>query len=311
MQADRFFTTKSLEQAKGKYNEALALKDSETHPKERIIEIDKIIQQQKVDEEYRIIIVAADGFFKAEAYSKAKAEYENALAIKPSEQYPKNQIAKIEEIFLKEQNRILAGQQAAEDLKKRGEEISKMNSEIEARGVANETELRNIYDQYVKQADDLFGAKQYNMSRGWYYKAWDIKPGEKYPKQQIDEINRLLNGLLSSQIDRDYQKFIDLADSTFRDNQYAVSRGWYNRALGVKANEAYPKDQIKEIENKIADRMAGQSGIQFESYLQKAGAAFELKNYNVARFWYKKALELRPDNTDVKRSLDEIQQLTR
>jgi hypothetical protein len=30
------------------------------------------------------------------------------------------------------------------------------------------------------------------------------------------------------------------------------------------------------------------------------------KNYNVARFWYKKALELRPENADVKSRLKEI-----
>jgi tetratricopeptide (TPR) repeat protein len=185
-------------------------------------------------------------------------------------------------------------------------EIEKLNEEMEARGVASDAELKNIYDQYIKQADDLFDINQYIVSRGWYYKAWDVKPDENYPKQRIDEINRLLNSLMSNQIDRDYQKFVDLADSTFRTNQYAVSRGWYNRALGVKASEKYPKDQIKEIENKIAERMAAQSGQQFENNVQKASAAFEAKNYNVARFWYKKALELRPDDADVKSKLNEI-----
>jgi tetratricopeptide (TPR) repeat protein len=102
-----------------------------------------------------------------------------------------------------------------------------------------------------------------------------------------------------------------MADSTFRDNQYAVARGWYNRALGVKANEQYPKDQIKEIENKIAERMAGQSGQQFEADIQKGETALQAKNYNVARFWYKKALELRPDNADVKNKLKEIDEAIR
>jgi hypothetical protein len=53
--------------------------------------------------------------------------------------------------------------------------------------------------------------------------------------------------------------------------------------------------------------MAGQSGQQFESNVQKAATAFEAKNYNVARFWYKKALELRPDDVEVKKRLAEIQ----
>ncbi|HSO86194.1 MAG TPA: hypothetical protein VLQ91_06560 [Draconibacterium sp.] len=305
-QADRFFTGKSYDQSKGKYNEALVLKPEETYPKERITEIDRILEQQVIDEKYRVIIVAADGFFKTEKYLQAKAEYEKALTVKAEEQYPKSQIAKIEDILQKEQQRILAEKQSAEELQRRSDEIAKLSDEIEARGVASDAELKNIYDQYIKQADELFDTKMYVVSRGWYYKAWDVKPDENYPKQRIDEINRLLNSLLTSQLDRDYQKFVDLADSTFRDNQYAVSRGWYNRALGVKASEKYPKDQIKEIENKIAERMAGQSGQQFETDVQKASAAFDAKNYNVARFWYKKALELRPDNADVKNRLKEI-----
>ena len=52
--------------------------------------------------------------------------------------------------------------------------------------------------------------------------------------------------------------------------------------------------------------MAGQSGQQFDSHKQKAEKAFEEKNYSVARFWYKKALELRPDDADVKKRLAEI-----
>ncbi len=134
-----------------------------------------------------------------------------------------------------------------------------------------------------------------------------MKPEEVYPKQRIDEINRLLGSLLNSQLDRDYQRFIDLADSTFRDNQYAVARGWYNRALGVKAAEKYPKDQLKEIETKIAERMAGQSGQQFENHKQKAEKAFETNNFSVARFWFKKALELKPGDEEVKKRLSEVE----
>jgi len=310
-QADRFFTGKTYDQSKGKYNEALTLKPDENYPKERIAEINRILEQQVIDEKYRVIIVAADGFFKTENYLQAKTEYEKALTVKTEEQYPKNQIAKINDILQKEQQRILAENKSAEDLQRRSEVIAKLNSEIEARGVASDAELKNIYDQYIRQADESFDTKMYVVSRGWYYKAWDVKPDENYPKQRIDEINRLLKGLLSSQLDRDYQRFIDLADSTFRDNQYAVARGWYNRALGVKTNEQYPKDQIREIEIKIAERMAGQSGQQFEVDVQKAAAAFEVKNYNVARFWYKRALELRPDDADTKNRLKEIDEVLR
>ncbi len=305
-QADRFFTTKVYADAKEKYNAALLLKPEENYPKEKIAEIEKILEQQAIEEQYRAIIVAADGVFKTENYLQAKDKYNEALVVKAEEQYPKAQIAKIEDILDKEQKRILADKQADEDLQRRREAIALLNQDVEARGVANDSELNSLYDGYIKQADSYFDVKDYIVSRGWYYKAWDVKPEEVYPKQRIDEINQLLGGLLNNQLDRDYQRFVDLADSTFRENQYAVARGWYNRALGVKGNEKYPKDQLKEIETKIAERMAGQSGQQFENHKQKAEKAFETKNYSVARFWYKKAHELRPEDADVKKRLAEI-----
>ena len=80
------------------------------------------------------------------------------------------------------------------------------------------------------------------------------------------------------------------------------------QALGVKATEKYPKEQIAEIEKKIAERMAGQSGQQFENHVKKAATAFDAGNFNVARFWYKKALELKPNDEEVKKRLAEIQE---
>ncbi len=46
-QADRFFTIKSYDQSKTKYNDALGLKPDETYPKERIAEIDKILNSAR------------------------------------------------------------------------------------------------------------------------------------------------------------------------------------------------------------------------------------------------------------------------
>lgn len=165
-----------------------------------------------------------------------------------------------------------------------------------------------MYNEYIQTADTYFDNLQYNVSRGWYYKAWDVKPEETYPPQRIAEINKLVGGLLSNQRDRDYQQFINLADSTFRDNQLAVARGWYNRALSVKSDEIYPKNQITEIQNLINERLAGQSGEQFNNNIEKASNAFDEGNFNVARFWYKKALELRPDDQVVKNRLNEIEE---
>ena len=172
----------------------------------------------------------------------------------------------------------------------------------------NEASLDQLYGEYILLADGFFDRKRYNVSRAWYYKAWDVKPQETYPPQRIDEINRLVRGLLLSQRDRDYQGFIDFADSTFRDNQLAVSRGWYNRALTIKPDEAYPKEQLQSIAGIIAEQLAARSGEQFLGLKQNATEAFENGNYTVARFWYKKALSLRPNDKEVQEGLSKIEE---
>jgi hypothetical protein len=306
-QADRFFEVRDFKQAKIKYEGALILKPGEEYPTGKIAEIEKNIQQQKVDEQYRGIIVVADGFFKMQEYLQAKTEYEKALAVKVQEQYPKNQIKKIEKIIEKEKKRLLAEKVAAENLQRRKKEIVQINSEIDTRNVEGEAELNELYNRFIQKADAFFDKKRYNISRAWYYQALNVKVNEPYPQQRIAEINKLVESLFLSQRDRDYQKFVDLADSTFRNNNLAVARGWYNRALGIKSNELYPKTQITEIKKKIAERMAGQAGQKFDEYKQKADKAFNGKNFNVARFWYKKTLELRPNDKEIKARLAEIE----
>ena len=309
MQADRFFSANSYTSSRENYTEASTLKPEESYPKEKIVEIDRILEQQAIDEKYRSVIVVADGHFRTQSYDDARLQYEIALGVKPGEEYPKSQIRKIDEIRENERQRIAQEQAAAEDLERRREQIAEMEEELDEQRILEESGLNALYDEIVKKADAFFGVKQYNVSRAWYYKAQDLKPEETYPPERIAEINRILGQMMLSDRDREYQRFIDLADESLRNNELAVARGWYNQALGQKDEEAYPREQLREIERRVAERVAGQSQQQFENYKSTANSAFEAGNYNVARFWYRKALELRSDDAEVKAKLQEIDAL--
>uniref|UniRef100_UPI0025E1BE19 hypothetical protein n=1 Tax=uncultured Draconibacterium sp. TaxID=1573823 RepID=UPI0025E1BE19 len=309
MQADRFFNANSYGAAKDNYLEASALKTDEQYPKDKISEIDEILAQQAIDEKYRNVIVIADGHFRTQAYDDARLQYEIALGVKPDEQYPRSQIMKIDEIRENERRRVAAEQQAAADLQNRREQIAQMQEELDEQRILEESGLNVLYDEIIKKADAFFDVKQYNVSRAWYFKAKDLKPEEAYPPQRIDEINQILGGLMLSERDREYQRFIDLADENLRNNELAVARGWYNQALSQKSDEDYPKEQLREIQRRVAERVAGQSQQQFEKYKTTATQAFDAQNYSVARFWYRKALELRSDDVEVKEKLKELEDL--
>ncbi|HSH20750.1 MAG TPA: hypothetical protein VLA03_09870, partial [Draconibacterium sp.] len=340
--ADSQFEVKKYNESKENYLLALKIDSRDKYPKSRIKEIDKIlIQVEKTNQKYQLAIEKADELFDQKLFVQAKAVYAEAGNINPEENYPFEMKGKIDNLINdqagyavnseanqlpaadmaiagtvhqkspteteKNKNNKVAIAKADNHFRKRNDEKTPLNNELDANTVENDDDFKNIYNQFISQADEFYNDKKYVDSRKWYYKAWDLNPNENKPKQRIDDINQLLKELPANQLDKEYLQFVDLADSTFRKNQFAVARGWYNRALAVKSNEQYPKDQLNEIEKKITERMAAQSGEQFETDVQKASAAFDAKNYNVARFWYKKALELRPDNVDVKRRLSEIE----
>ncbi|MBW6534259.1 MAG: hypothetical protein K0B11_04580 [Mariniphaga sp.] len=306
--ADQQFNSRAYIDAKNNYGKALEIKPEESYPQEKMMEVNRILAQQELDENYRTIILAADGFFNTESWNEARAEYGKALEIKPDENYPKSQIVKIDNLLRQQQERALAEQRAAENMERRRAEIEQRQQQMSERQEMSESGLNQLYNEYISLADGFFDNQRYNVSRAWYYKAWDVKPEETYPPQRIEEINRLVGSLLLSQRDRDYQNFVNLADSTFRENQLAVARGWYNRALSVKSEETYPREQLQAIADLIAERMASRSGEQFNTHMQNASEAFENGNYNVARFWYKKAMELRPDDQQAKEGLLKIEE---
>jgi len=309
--ADQQLNVRDYSNARMNYEKALEIKPEETYPKDKIVEVDRILAQQELDEQYRSIILAADGFFDGESWNEARAEYEKALEVKSGETYPRSQIVKIDNLLRQQREKELAAQRSAEDMERRRAEIERRQQEMSERQDMSEAGLNQLYNEYIQLADGFFDNQRYNVSRAWYFKAWDVKPQETYPPQRIEEINRIVNSLLLSQRDRDYQGFVNLADSTFRENQLAVARGWYNRALTIKPNENYPKEQLQAIAELIEERMAGRSGELFNSHMQNASEAFENGNYNVARFWYRKALELRPEDSQVKEGLRLLEETIR
>ncbi len=303
-QGDRMFAANSFAPAKEHYQKASDLKPEEVYPKDKIVEIDRIVEQRAQDEKYRNIIVVADGFFRTQKYSDARVQYEIALGVKPEEEYPKSQIRRIDELLAQAEARKQAEANAAADVDRRRANIAKMQEELDEQKILAESGVNALYDQLIQKADAFFGDTQYNVSRAWYFKALDLKPEESYPQQRIDEINRLLNGMMTSQRDREYQRFIDLADNNFRDAELAVARGWYNQALSQKPNEQYPKDQLTEIERLVQERLQGRSADRVLQLNAAAKRAFDEGNMNVARFWYKKALELDPENQEARDGLN-------
>jgi tetratricopeptide (TPR) repeat protein len=109
-------------------------------------------------------------------------------------------------------------------------------------------------------------------------------------------------------MDREFQQYIDKGDEAFRADQMAVSRSWYNKALSIKTNDKYPKSQLAEIQMKINEKMQGSTDKVYKDYMDQGNRSFDQKQYNIARIWYQRAHQIKPDDKMVMEKLAAVTQ---
>jgi tetratricopeptide (TPR) repeat protein len=310
--ADASFDSKDYETAKSTYEEALELKSAEEYPQKRIAEIAELLgAAAKLEEDYNNAIKAGDAAFDTEKYDEAKTSYEQALALKSEEQYPKD---KLEEIKLKL------------------EELAKKKAEEEAAALAQK-KLDEEYNALIASADAAMGNEDYDKAKADYTAALGVKSQESYPQEKLDEIANILAELArkkaeeeaaqmaQKEIDEKYKTFIADADAAFSSKSYDEATQNYSSALGLKSEEQYPKDKIKEIEDILAaiakakeeDELAAEADRKkreyYDAVVAQADAELTAENYEEAKSKYNQALAIIPDEEYPKGKLKEIEDI--
>jgi hypothetical protein len=276
---------KVYDDAKKSYKEALSYKSTEQYPKDKLAEIEGLLAKEtgakELDAKYNSIISKADKALSGKDYADAKSGYNEALAMKPAEVYPKTKLAEIEK--------------ALADAAKTSADKDRL---------AKEKELNDKYQAIISKADKAMGNKDYEGAKGSYTEALGVKPVEQYPKTKLAEIDKLLGELANkAAADKDrlarekalnekYAATIAKADAAFSAKQYGPSKAAYNEAIGIKSSEQYPKDRITEIDKLLAaaDKELEQ---KYKTVLAKADAAFGVKDYANARPAYMEASEIK------------------
>ncbi|MBN2521634.1 MAG: hypothetical protein JXB24_00090 [Bacteroidales bacterium] len=243
--ADELFAVKNYEEAKNTYRQALAINTTEGYARQKIAEIDDILNRQQklateqraLDQRYNQAILQADNLLKSSKYSEAKNTYQQALGMKPDEAYPKTQIAKID-AQVADQNRLEEEQKAKE--------------------------FR--YNEAVARGDQLYGQNKMEDAKVQYERALSFKPDETYPTGQIAKINGQLAQIEKTKQERAafeqrYNSVIASADKAYDNREYESAKAGYMQALNMKPSESYPQqrlNKIAEFERIIAQKEAAQ-----------------------------------------------------
>ena len=287
--ADQFFAAKNYTEALNKYKEASQIKTTETYPKDKIKEVETILDSIKKDkvlkeQEYQVIIAQGDQFLNKKDYTNAQGEYLKAITLKPDDTYPKNQIKKINDT-LAENRRI-----EAEQLKQKQE---KLNAD---------------YNLAMANADKSFSGNDFISAKNGYETALTIKPGDEVAKTKLEKTAAKIAEM--AQMAQAYQTAIADADRLFTTKSYLDAKNKFQEALKYQPDSDYPKNQIVIIDAAI-ERIAAEAKIQkeYDQEVEKGELLLKNKDLANAKLAFSKAYNMKPSEIIPPKRIEEINDL--
>ncbi len=323
-QADLMFSSLDYETAIEKYNEAHALKPDEAYPVDQVALVNKAIadveKQKQINAEYDSLMETALALFGTDNFAEAKETYSSALALKPYESYPKQQMALIDSLVVQKQQReelerqyndLVAQGDVAYTAENYNEALAFYSQAVEllpdegvATGKKSETEaaiaeikrqeeLQRNYNNAIAGADELFDNESFELAKAEYEKSLTYKPDESYPKERIKEVEVELERLAAEREER-YIKSVASGDSLLEAGNYKMALASYKTAESIKNTEAYPKQKIVEVEKLIEERRQRMMA-RYEVVIADADKYYNSRIYDKAIDKYNEAAALLPD----------------
>jgi tetratricopeptide (TPR) repeat protein len=327
-EADAAYNGKNWEASRDLYKQALTIKPGDPYATGRIADIEKNMQDetaQEVEASYQKIIAKADQLKTEERFDEAITYYTNAKKLKPSDPYPQQKIDEINKIktdrlnsqqaqdkitaeynaLIKEADVAFNSKNYTVALAKYKEALLKKPNDAYAQGriseintkqnEQNQTSTQDTeYNNYISQADALFGQQKYLEAIELYRKALSVKPNDAYATNRLDEATRLEKEKSVGEEDKEYQKILAAGQKYFDLGDYVKALDYYNRAKGMKPSDPAPQKKIDEI-NQILDNQKGDA--EFNKLKQQADTYFEKGDWKNAKIYYEKALTLKPGDS--------------
>ena len=153
------------------------------------------------------------------------------------------------------------------------------------------------YAQLIKDADNQFKKQSWESAQSNYTEALSIKSNEPYPKAQLEEIQKKLDGLES---EKKYLALLAQADAEFKDENFTTCISTYKEALQIKSSEIYPKKQI-DLAQAALDAIANDKNKQeeiekrYKTLIASADDLFAKKQYQEAIDKYESASDVKPN----------------
>lgn len=284
-QADKAFLNEKYAESVADYKEALKLKEGNPMVLMKLKSAEEKLAEQNAAnaemEKYEAALKSGDDAMRNENYDLAIKKYEEALAIRKDEKYPKDQIA---------------------DAKARLEAKKK------------EEEERARFEELVRKGDNLLKAQDYPDAIANYEEALTIKPKDGDVAKKLADAKKAFEEYEKQKAkDEEYNNLVTKADASFKSEAYEQAIKDYEAALKVKSNEKHPAERIELARKKLdeiakreeEERLEAERQAQFEEWVSKGDAAVGKKDYDQAIGHYDEALKIYADNQGVKKKRED------
>ena len=311
--ADKALSDEDYTTAKNSYAEAKKLKPTETYPQEKLTEIEGILAKlAKAEESYKAAIAKGDAAIGAEDFEGAKVAFNEALSIKADEQYPKDKLAEIETIVLKNQkseeeykSAVQNGDDALSDKNyEKAKEFYNAASGIKPQEAYPKDKLAEIektlaavaekekaYYEAIAEGDQAMTSEELEKAKVSYTKASSLKPDVEYPKEQLTKIEAQLAA--NKELETNYKAAITEGDNAFSSKEYEKAKSAYKKAIELKSQEEYPASKITEIDGILAELKGKEES--YQAAIKKGDDALKNEDYEVAKTAFEEALTLKDD----------------
>lgn len=268
-------------------------------------------------------ILRGEDFLQAKDYAKAKAEYQKALVIDPSAQYPKDKLSYIRKFYIDPEDEarfsqaIASGNQlitakdfggAIEQFRiaaniKPEDKNAKENLVKAEKLYAEQQENDKQYAKLITEADKLFVAKDLPSAREKYAEASKIKIEEKYPRQRISEIDAKTEAEKSQK--EAYEKALAEGDDAYMNRDFTNARLKYELALKIKPGENYPKSMLERVAEGLAQMKDAQQN--YQQAIAGADKLFNSKDFETALLAYQNASKILPSEKYPPQQIEKIE----
>ncbi|HTA63815.1 MAG TPA: N-acetylmuramoyl-L-alanine amidase [Bacteroidia bacterium] len=144
-----------------------------------------------------------------------------------------------------------------------------------------------IYNGFLKEADDNYKLKKYEDALVKYEKCSELKPEERYPLARVEECKKKIAEQKTSlsaeeqqkkELKTKYNAFIASGDKLMTQKNWKAAAVQYQQASELLPDETYPKEKIKESDKNIeADKKLAEEKAKIKAEKNKADSLLKIQ----------------------------------